>query len=107
MALSPQVVQQVIEVSKLLPKDATVLSLGYPDILVDLNLLTKLGLEGLEPHQDSERKAKFYGRGNITVPTAESFFKSLGLSLAVCDLKDWDRITLETPTQTKYKNMGL
>lgn len=90
MALSPQVVELVIQTIKMLPKGARVASLGYPDILLPLEFIEReFGLTGLEPHPDSTNITKFHGRGEFVVPTGESFFKSLGAELSVLDIKAW------------------
>lgn len=90
MALSPQVVNAIVEISQQLEKGSKVLALGYPDILVGIKELEeKFKLEGLEEHKDSRSISSYHGRGSIKVPTAESFFKSLGLELSVLDIKEW------------------
>lgn len=90
MALSPQVVNAIVEVALQLDKGSKVLALGYPDVLVDIKELeTKFNLVGLEEHKDSKSMGAYHGYPNIKIPTAESFFKSLGLELSVLDIKEW------------------
>lgn len=89
MALSPQVVKLVEQVltKDLKGKDIKVASLGYPDILLPLDSFSFK--DKLEPHPDSESITNFHGRGSFVIPTAESFFKALGATLEVLDVKAW------------------
>lgn len=92
MALSPQVVHLILELFKSNPDSIKrVACLGYPDILLPLDHLEKdFGLNGLEPLDDSHKVTKFHGRGSFVVPTAESFFKALGVeNLIILDIKQW------------------
>lgn len=94
MALSPQVVHLVIDCINQLKTNSKnklkVASLGYPDILLSLATLEdNYGLKGLASRPDWKEVSKFHGRGELKIPSAESFFDSLGVELDVLDIKQW------------------
>ena len=67
-------------------KTPKVISMGYPDILMDIK---EIGLEGLEPHPESESIQKYHGKSGIVIPSTESFFKVLGCEFTCLDIKQW------------------
>jgi hypothetical protein len=79
---------------QLLPRggDKKVLSLGYPDILVDVQDIAKLFgsdiLQRLDYHPDSEKIIRWHGIQRITnkIVEAHSFFAALGYELEVVDI---------------------
>lgn len=81
-------IMEIIEVWKLENPGKTpkVLSVGYPDIIVNM---MDIPLEGLKEHPESARISSYHGRFDIKVPTCESFFKAQGAEFTVTDVKKW------------------
>jgi hypothetical protein len=91
MGRSPGCVSATIEVVNKFKRDnpdiktVKVLSMGYPDILLDVK---DIPLEGLEVHPESAAIAGYHGR-KLNIPTSESFFKALGAEFTCVDIKKW------------------
>ncbi len=120
MGFSPCVIDEVIKITKELnnikstKENLNVLTTGYPDILRSIE---EFPFKGLEVRSDSEDIAKYHGKdpNRLRVPTAESFFKTLGFDLDVLDIKEirggelifdlnWglnDQINLGSPIRTR------